>query len=203
MATFVKPPGTPLSMSEVNAVFGRGTSMSNYAGTTYYTASGGPFTFPSSNLSFSAFYNTGPSPAGFTTVSLATIPSQSFAFYTTSTSITIYLFINPNGTWSVQDDSGEINSGNWGSPTTSGGGAAYYGRFTLTQATPLGTSNPFAPAGWNSLSVPLYCYTYVSFFDLQTQSATWTLEVATDSGGSNIIATRTGIQIFAVPGSPP
>jgi hypothetical protein len=142
-------------------------------------------------------------PAGFTTVSLATIPSNSYAFYTSSTSITIYLFINPNGTWSVQDDSGEINSGNWGSPTTSGGGAAYYGRFTLTNATPLGTSNPFAPAGWNSLSVPLYCYTYVSFFDLDTESATWTLEIATDSGGSNIIATRTNIRIFAVPGSPP
>ena len=142
-------------------------------------------------------------PAGFTTVSLATIPSNSYAFYTSSTSITIYLFINPNGTWSVQDDSGEINSGNWGSPTTPGGGAAYYGRFTLTGATPLGTSNPFAPSGWNRLDTPLYCYTYVSFFDLQTESATWTLEIATDSGGSNIIATRTNIRIFAVPGSPP
>jgi hypothetical protein len=142
-------------------------------------------------------------PAGFTTVSLATVPSQSFAFYTTSTSINIYLIFNANGTWVVEDDSGEINSGNWGSPTTAGGGAAYYIRFTLTQATPNGTENPFAPAGWNSLSVPQYCSTNVSFFDLQTQSATWTIDIATDSSGSNIIATRSDVRIFAVPGSPP
>jgi hypothetical protein len=203
MATFVKPPGTPLSMSEVNAVFGRGTSMSNYAGTTYYTASGGPFTFPSSNLSFSAFYNTGPSPAGFATVSLSTVPSQSFAYYTTSTNINVYLIFNSNGTWVVNDDSGQINAGNWGSPTTPSGGDAYYIRFTLTQSTPLGTNNPFAPAGWNPLSFSQYCSTYVNFFDIQAQSATWTVDIATDSGGSNIIATRSGIQIFAVPGSPP
>jgi hypothetical protein len=142
-------------------------------------------------------------PAGFTTVSLATVPSQSFAFYTTSTSINIYLIFNANGTWSVQDDSGEINSGNWGSPTTAGGGGAYWIRFTLTQATPNGTENPFALSGWNNLGSPQYCSTNVSFFDLQTQSATWTIQIATDSGGSNIIATRSGIQIFAVPGSPP
>ena len=142
-------------------------------------------------------------PAGFTTVSLSTVPSQSFAFYTTSTSINIYLIFNANGTWVVEDDVGEINSGNWGSPTTPSGGDAYYIRFTLTQATPLGTSNPFAPAGWNPLSFSQYCSTNVSFFDLQTQSATWTIDIATDSSGSNIIATRSGIQIAAVPGSPP
>jgi hypothetical protein len=202
MATFLQTGGA-ISMSQINGLFGRGNNLGAYRGTTYYTASGGPFTFPSGAISYSNFYGTGPSASGFATVSLATIPSNSYAFYTSSTSITIYLFINPNGTWSVQDDSGEINSGSWGTPTTSGGGSAYWGRFTLTGATPLGTSNPFAPSGWNRLDTPLYCYTYVSFFDLQTESATWTLEIATDSGGSNIIATRTNIRIFAVPGSPP
>lgn len=142
-------------------------------------------------------------PAGFTTVSLATVPSNSYAFYTTSTSINIYLYFNPDGTWIVQDDSSEINSGSWGTPTTAGGGSAYWIRFTLTNATPLGTSNPYAPAGWNSLSVSQYCTTNVSFFDTQAQSATWTIEIATDSAGANVIATRTGVQIVAVPGSPP
>lgn len=198
------PSGLPISLQQINTVFdGRGLNLFAYRGTQWYTAAGGSGTFPTGAISVSDFYNKGPSPAGFATVSLATIPSNSYAFYTSSTSITIYLFINPNGTWSVQDDSGEINSGSWGTPTTSGGGSAYWGRFTLTGATPLGTSNPFAPSGWNRLDTPLYCYTYVSFFDLQTESATWTLEIATDSGGSNIIATRTNIRIFAVPGSPP
>ena len=142
-------------------------------------------------------------PAGFSSVSLATVPANSSAFYTTSTSITIYLFFNADGTWSVQDDSGELNSGNWGSPTTSGGGGAYWIRFTLTDARPIGTENPFALSGWNNLGSAQYCTTNVSFVDIQAQTATWTIQIATDSGGSNIIATRSGIQIFAVPGSPP
>lgn len=142
-------------------------------------------------------------PAGFTTVSLATVPANSFAYYTTSTSINIYLYFNPNGTWSVLDDIGEINFGSWGTPTTPGGGSAYWIRFTLTAATPFGTENPFALPGWNRLDGPQYCSTNVSAFDTNAQSATWTIQIATDSGGSNIIATATGIRIVAVPGIPP
>ena len=192
-----------VSMSQINAEFGRGTNLNAYRGTTYYTSSAGPFTFPSGTISMNNFRGTQANSPGFSSVSLATVPANSYAFYTTSTSINIYLFFNANGTWSVQDDLGEINFGSWGTPTTAGGGSAYWIRFTLTNATPFGTENPFALSGWNNLGSPQYCSTNVSFFDIQAQSATWTIEIATDSGGSNIIATRTGVQIVAVPGSPP
>jgi hypothetical protein len=204
MAGYLQAPGVPISMSQINSVFdGRGNNLNAYRGTQWYTAAGGSGTFPSTPISFNDFYLKGPNPAGFTTVSLATVPANSFAYYTTSTSINIYLYFNPNGTWSVLDDIGEINFGSWGTPTTPGGGSAYWIRFTLTAATPFGTENPFALPGWNRLDGPQYCSTNVSAFDTNAQSATWTIQIATDSGGSNIIATATGIRIVAVPGIPP
>lgn len=193
------PASGPISLGQANTELGRSATATlsmNDSQLRTLAGAGGSGT----PWSMNALYGKS---AGFPTVSLATVPSYSAAFYTTSTSINIYLYFNTNGTWSVQDDSGEINSGNWGTPTTTGGGNAYYIRFTLTASAPLGTSNPYAPAGWNPLSFAQYCSTSVSFFDIDAESATWTIEIATDSGGSNVIATRTGVQIVAVPGSPP
>ena len=61
MATFYPSSGS-IDIGSVNTLFGRGDSISNYTGTTYYTSTGGPFTFPSSNFGFNAFYGTGPNP---------------------------------------------------------------------------------------------------------------------------------------------
>lgn len=52
------PSSGPLSMSQINAEFGRGNNLNSYRGTTYYTSSGGPFTFPTGAISFSDFYGT-------------------------------------------------------------------------------------------------------------------------------------------------
>lgn len=52
------PSSGTISMSQINAEFGRGNAMNNYTGTSYYTSSGGPFTFASTNLAFSSFYGT-------------------------------------------------------------------------------------------------------------------------------------------------
>lgn len=51
-------PGNSISMSQINAEFGRGNDLNSYRGTTYYTSSGGPFTFPSGTISFYDFYST-------------------------------------------------------------------------------------------------------------------------------------------------
>ena len=51
-------PGVAIAMSDINAEFGRGNDLNSYRGTTYYTSSGGPFTFPSGTIAFSDFYNT-------------------------------------------------------------------------------------------------------------------------------------------------
>ncbi len=52
------PSSGPLTMAQINAEFGRGNNLNAYRGTTYYTSSGGPFTFSSGAISFSDFYGT-------------------------------------------------------------------------------------------------------------------------------------------------
>lgn len=47
-----------ITMAQINAEFGRGNNLNSYRGTTYYTSSAGPFTFPSGLISFSNFYGT-------------------------------------------------------------------------------------------------------------------------------------------------
>jgi len=53
----IKGSGTGLTMSEINAEFGRGTSLSSYRGVTWYTDSGSSGTFPNSNLGMDQFYS--------------------------------------------------------------------------------------------------------------------------------------------------
>lgn len=150
--------------------------------------------------SMSSLYGKSP---GFSSVSLAGIPSNSFAYYTSSTTIEISINLYSDGIWDVSDDSGQQATGNWGSPTTSGGGAAYWVKFTRTGVTPVGSGNSTPTTGWLNLSTTRSVSDYVNFFDTQAQSAQYTIQIATDSGGSNIIATVTGRQITAVPGTPP
>ena len=52
------PSSGPLTMAQINAEFGRGNNLNSYRGTTYYTSSAGPFTFPTGAISFSNFYGT-------------------------------------------------------------------------------------------------------------------------------------------------
>jgi len=142
--------------------------------------------------------------AGFATVSLATLPSQSFAFFTGDTLIDITLLLYADGTWGVNDDSGEQNYGNWGSPTTAGAGSSYWVRFTRTSYTPIGGPEySTATTGWLNLGVSRSINVYTYFDNINSSSGDYTIEIATDSGGSNVIATRTGVQLNAVPGSPP
>ncbi len=50
------PSSGPLSMSAINAEFGRGNNLNAYRGTAWYTDAGGSGTFSSGALSFSDFY---------------------------------------------------------------------------------------------------------------------------------------------------
>lgn len=59
MATYLPGSGA-LSINDINTLFGRGNNLNAYRGTTYYTSSSGPFTFPSGSISMSNFYGTGP-----------------------------------------------------------------------------------------------------------------------------------------------
>lgn len=194
------PVSGPISLGQANTELGRSATATlsmNDSQLRTLAGAGGSGT----PWSMNALYGKS---AGFPTVSLATLPSQSFAFFTGDSAIDITLILLVNGTWSVQDDTGEINSGNWGSPTTAGAGGNYWVRFTRTSYTPIGDPEfSTATTGWENLGVNRFVSAFTSFDSLNSTSATYTIQIATDSAGSNIIATRTGVQIVAVPGSPP
>lgn len=109
MPTYLPSSGT-LSMNTINTLFGRGNNLNAYRGTQYYTATAGPFTFSSGSISFSSFYNSGPT-AGITP------GSQN---YTTPGT---YSFTVPNyNTMTVM-----VWGGGGGSPgTTAGSGSGGY-----------------------------------------------------------------------------
>lgn len=52
------PSSGAISLNQINTEFGRGLNLNAYRGTQYYTASAGPFTFPSGAIAFSDFYGT-------------------------------------------------------------------------------------------------------------------------------------------------
>ncbi len=142
--------------------------------------------------------------SGFATVSLASLPSNTFAFYTSSFTIEAVLIFQPDGVWETQENGSPITSGNWGSPTTSGAGSNYWVRFTRTGYTPIGDPEfSTATTGWLNLGSNQVIQVYTYFDNIDASSGTYTIQIATDSGGANIIATRTGVQLTAVPGSPP
>ena len=59
------PASGPLSMSAINAEFGRGNDLNSYRGTVWYTDAGASGTFTSSNLGFDQFYGKRPTSPTF------------------------------------------------------------------------------------------------------------------------------------------
>ena len=194
MAGYLQAPGVPISMSQINSVFdGRGNSLSNYRGTTWYTAAGGSGTFSSGTIAFSDFYNKGPNPA--ITISLASLtaiygdtpyPGLAFAYY----------LFNSNGVityWTNSVNNGAV--GNWASPTTTGIGSSYWIRFTQTSSFGTSTETGSARGAWISLSIAPTFGVEVSGPGFG--SRTYTVEIASNSSGSTIVATKTGVEIAA------
>ena len=101
MATFLPSSGA-ISINDINTVFGLGNNLNAYRGTTYYTASAGPFTFSSGALSMNAFYGTGP-------VANATYITATGGTVTTSGNYKIHTFTG-SGTLTVTQV-GTINNG--------------------------------------------------------------------------------------------
>jgi hypothetical protein len=107
---------------------------------------------------------------------------------------------NANGTMDkFEFTTGYTNLGEtWGSPTTAGIGSNYWIRFTRTATnsfgSPTAATNSTASTGWLQLNSAREIY--IDRTPGQHNfSATYTIEIASDSGGSTILTTRTGIKI--------
>jgi hypothetical protein len=131
MATYLPSSGA-ISLNDINNVFGRGRNLNAYRGTTYYTASGGPFTFSSGAISMNSFYGTGPS-ANFT---LAFNNGDDFYLNTQVIGMTYsQIYINTDGSiirntrFNEATDRGPTA---WGSPLTGGVGSSYEFRVVMS-----------------------------------------------------------------------
>jgi hypothetical protein len=198
MAGFLQASGNPISMSQINSVFdGRGNNLNAYRGTTWFTAAGGSGTFPSSNLSFSYFYLKGPSAA--ITISLASIAAGTpFAAeqFTPGEPCNAELSFNSNGTWDFYAEALAPSSGNWATPTTAGVGTGYWIQWTRTAFFGGPGNSATGTSGWQQLSTAQNILVYNSG-SVPTVSAQYTINIATDSAGANIVATAPFIQVTA------
>lgn len=124
-------------------------------------------------------------------ISLASLADLYGTSYLGTQPYAYYLF-DTNGTMTYYTNGVFGQSmGNWASPTTSGIGSSYWIRFTQTFSSGGSSETGSARGAWISLS------TNPSFGIAGTGGPgaygerRYTVQIASDSGGSNIVATRT------------
>jgi hypothetical protein len=128
-------------------------------------------------------------------VSLSQLQSRSLQEFTAGYGY-ITLTFNTNGTWSCAgSNTPSIGSGNWAS-TTSGVGSSYWIRWTRTASTLGGGSSSAGSSGWLRLDAARTITVTHSGLNGGYVDATYTLEIATDSGGSNIVTSCTGTYLY-------
>lgn len=107
------------------------------------------------------------------------------------------LDLNSDGTWEVTN-SGGPTTGNWGSNIV---GSNYWVKFTRTAESTLGVGGGASTAttGWLNLggAQTITCTRSTSGVNPSQRIATYTIEIATDSSGTNIVSTTTGLVLVA------
>ncbi len=148
-----------------------------------------------STISLASFYN-----KSSITISLSSVTSnEPFEAQAIATGepVEVVLDFAANGTWLAIYSFG-TPSGNWATPTTTGIGSSYWIRFTRTSFSGSFGGNTATPStGWLQLSGNPGISVYNAGSEA-IATAEYTIEIATDSGGSNIIATATFITLSAL-----
>jgi hypothetical protein len=98
------------------------------------------------------------------------------------------IIFNPNGSISYGSSNGSGGMGNWASSAV---GSSYWIRFTQTSSYGGSTEYGSGRGVWNSMGSVLYFG--VSRTANGAGGRYYTVQIASDSGGSNIVATATGI----------
>ena len=154
-----------------------------------------------STISLASFYGKANFTVGYNSLYIG----NSYVFddlYSAGNYGSVALRWNADGTMSFFNaDSGYTAMGNWGTPTTAGIGSNYWIRFTRTATnsfgSPTAATNSTASTGWLQLSsareIGISRTPGQNFF-----SATYTIEISSDSGGATILTTLTGIVIQLV-----
>jgi hypothetical protein len=129
------------------------------------------------------------------TISLAGLTGVFGTAYPGNTAFAELIF-NSNGTIQAgTSNDGTQSAGNWASPTTTGIGSSYWVRFTETASSGAGQTVYGSARGvWHQISSTLY------FGVSRTANGggyrTYTVEISSNSAGSNIVATKTGIELY-------
>ncbi len=129
------------------------------------------------------------------TISLAGLTGVYGLAYPGNTAFAELIF-NSNGTIQAgTSNDGTQSAGNWASPTTTGIGSSYWVRFTETASSGAGQTVYGSARGvWHQISSTLY------FGVSRTANGggyrTYTVEISSNSAGSNIVATKTGIELY-------
>lgn len=134
------------------------------------------------------------------TISLASLAGVYGTAYPGETAYAELIFSSNGDIGSGTSNIGIQDPGNWATPTTTGIGSSYWVRFTQTGSYGTGgfggaTQYGSAKGVWHQISTTLY-------FGVQRSGNGmggfyYTVQIASDSGGSNILATATNVEIAA------
>lgn len=188
-----------ISISQINAEFGRGNNLNAYRGTTWYTDAGGSGTFSSGAISMSEFYGKRPTPAF--TVAYSGGFGNGYViddvFYSAGAPAGVGIRWNANGTMDqFHYSTGYSSLGEtWGNPTTTGIGSNYWIRFTRTATGGFNAAgSSTASTGWLQLNSGREIV--LAQNSASDANATYTVEISSSSSGSPVLTTRTGIALY-------
>jgi hypothetical protein len=112
-------------------------------------------------------------------------------------SVFVTLDFNSDGTWDATLEAFGSVDGNWATPTTTGIGSSYWIRFTRTFFSGGFGNSATGSTGWLQLTSGQGLQVYNSGTD-SIVTADYTIEISTNSSGTNIIATASLVTLNAL-----